>query len=46
MDWSNKGAMEMGNGSDVPGVAGPGACAETLYVVDQLGDDDFDDLQG
>ena len=46
MDWSDKGAMEMGNGSDVPGVAGQGACAETLYVVDQLGDDNFDDLQG
>jgi len=38
--------MEVRNGSDVPGVTGKGACAQTEYVVGKIIDDDFDDLQG
>ena len=44
--WNDKGAMEMRNSGDVPGVTGHGACAETACVVDKIGDDDFDDLHG
>jgi hypothetical protein len=43
---SDKGVMEMGNGDDVPGVTGQGACAETAPVVDKMLDDHFDDLLG
>ena len=46
IEWSEKGVMELGNGSDVPGVAGQGTRAETWDVVDEWGDDHFDDLQG
>ena len=38
--------MKLENGSDVPGVAGQGARTETWDVVDEWGDDHFDDLQG
>ena len=43
---SDEGVMEMGNGGDVPGVTGQGACAETARIVDEMGDDHFDDLLG
>ena len=43
---SDKGVMEVGNGCDVPGVTGQGACAETPPVVHEMGDDHFDDLAG
>ena len=44
--WSEKGMVELGNGSDVPGVAGQGTRTEPWDVVDELGNDHFDDLQG
>jgi len=31
--WSDEGVMEMGDGGDVPGVIGQGACKETAYVT-------------
>jgi len=37
--------MEVGNSSDVPGITGHGACAESGRVVDKIGNDHFDDLQ-
>ena len=40
----NKGAMEMRNGDDVPGIAGQGACKEASRVVDEMNDDHFEDL--
>ena len=42
----DEGVMEMGNGGDVPGVAGQGACAETVFVVDEMCEDDVDDILG
>ena len=30
----DEGVMEMGNGGDVPGGTGQGACAETVFVID------------
>ena len=41
---SDEGAMEMRNGGDVPRVTGQGARAETAFVVDNIGDNYFDDL--
>ena len=46
IEWSEKGVMELGNRSNVPGIAGQGTRAETRDVVDEWGDDHFDDLQG
>ena len=43
---SDKGAMEMENGGNVPGVTSQGACEETVCVVSEMGDDHFDDLLG
>ena len=43
---SSKGVMEVRNGGDIPGVTGPGACKETALVVDEMGDDHFDNLVG
>ena len=45
-DVDGKGVVEMGNGGNVPGVTGQGACAETAHVIDQVRDDDSDDLEG
>ena len=42
----NEGVMEVGNGGDVPGVAGQGACEETASVIDEMVDDHFNDLLG
>ena len=42
---NDKGVMEMGNGGDVPGVTGQGACAETVFVVEMC-EDDLDDILG
>ena len=44
IEWSEKGVMELGNRSNVPGIAGQGTRAETWDVVDERGDDHFDDL--
>ena len=44
VDPSDKGVMEVRNGGDVPRVAGQGACAETAFVIDKIGDDYFNDL--
>ena len=38
--------MEMRNGSDVPRIAGQGARAETVHVVDEISDDHFDKFLG
>ena len=43
---NDEGAVEMGSGSDVPGVAGQGAHAETAHVMYEIGDNIFDDFQG
>ena len=39
---SNECVMEMRNGDDIPGVTGQG----TRKIVDEMGDDNFDDLLG
>lgn len=41
-----QGAMEVRNGSDVPGVTGLGACAETSHIINEISDYHFNDLQG
>jgi len=38
--------MEMRNGCDIPGVTGQGARKESASIVDEMGDDNFDDLLG
>lgn len=43
---NEKVVMEVRDGSDVPGVASQGAREKTVYVVDQIGDDHFDDFLG
>ena len=43
---SDKGVMEMGDGGDVPGMAGQGAREETGCVKGKIGDDGVDDLLG
>ena len=45
-DCSDKCVVEVRNGGEIPGVAGQGAREETGYVVDKMGDDDFDNFQG
>ena len=40
------GVMEVKNSGDVPGVTSHGARAETVNVIDKVGDDHFGDLQG
>ena len=37
--------MEVRDGSNVPGITGQGACAETAYVVGKIGDDHFDEFE-
>ena len=36
--------MDVRNSSDVPRAASHGACEETEPVIDEVGDDHFDDL--
>lgn len=36
----------MRGGDDVPGVAGQGAHVEATHVVDEMGNDRFDDFMG
>ena len=43
--WHGKGVVEMGDGSDVPGITGQGACDETARVIDKMGNDKLDDLR-
>ena len=38
--------MEVGNGDGVPGITGHSACAETGRVIEDIGDDGFDEIQG
>jgi len=45
-DCSDKCVMEVRNGGEIPGVAGQGAGEETGYVVDKMGNNDFDNSQG
>ena len=42
----DEGVMEMGNDGDVPGGTGQGACTETVYVVDEMCEDDLDGILG
>jgi len=42
----DEGVMEMRNGDNVPGVTGQGARKEAALVVDEMGDDHFEDLYG
>jgi hypothetical protein len=44
--WSDEGVMKVRDGGDVPGVTGQGACEEAALVVDQMGNDHFDDPLG
>ena len=44
--FNGKGVMEVGNSGNVPRITGQGARAETGCVVDKIGNDHFDDLQG
>jgi hypothetical protein len=41
-----EGVVEMGNCGDIPGVAGHGTRAKSTIVVDEIGEDIFDDLLG
>jgi len=43
---SGKSVMEMRDRGDVPGVTGEGACKKAGSVIDKMGDDHFNDLQG
>ena len=45
IEWGDNGVIEMGNGGEVPGVAGQGACEQGSLVV-CLGDNHLDDPQG
>ena len=36
--------MDVRNSSDVPRATGEGACEETESVIDEVGDDHFNDL--
>ena len=38
--------VEVGNGGDIPGVAGQGAREEAACVIDKMDDDDVDDFLG
>jgi len=46
VECSNKGVMEVGNGGNVPGIAGQGACKETALVIDEMVNDHFNNLLG
>ena len=43
---SDKSMMEMRDRGDVPGITGEGACKEAACIIDKMGDDHFNDLQG
>ena len=42
---NGKSVVKMRDGGDVPGVTRQGACEETARVIDEVGDDHFDDLE-
>ena len=44
--FDDKGMMEVGSSGDVPGATDQGVCTETAYVMDEICDDDFNNLQG
>jgi len=44
--FKGQGVVEVGNSGNVPGITGHAARAETGRVVDKVGNDHFDDLQG
>ena len=46
VNTNGEGMMEMRDSSDIQGVAGQGTRSETAGVVDNIGDDNFDDLLG
>jgi len=46
MYWSDEGVVEVRNGGEIPAVTGQGGREETGLVVDKVGDDNIDDLQG
>ena len=39
-----KSVMEMRDRGDVPGVTGQGACQKSAFVIDEMGDDNFNDF--
>ena len=46
MVQGNKGVVEMRNGDDMPRVTGQGAREKTVRLIDEMGDDDFDNFEG
>ena len=42
---SGKSVVKTRDRGDVPGVTRQGACQETARVIDEVGDDHFDDLE-
>ena len=44
LGMADEGVMETRNGDDVPGVTGQGTRKEAALVVDEMGDDHFEDL--
>ena len=38
--------VDMRNGGDVPGITGQGTRKEAVRVIEEMGDDHFDDLLG
>ena len=42
---SDESVVKMRDGGDVPGVTGQGTCEETFRVVDEVGDDHFDNFE-
>lgn len=45
-EYTDKCVVEMGDGGDVPRVAGQGASEESFRLVDEMGHDHFNYLQG
>ena len=43
-ECDGKGVMDVRNGSGVPRATGQGACEESESVIDEVGDDHFNDL--
>jgi len=42
----SKSVVNVRNSGEVPGVTGQGACEKPVLVVDEVGDDHFDDIHG
>ena len=46
INWNDKSVVEVRDGGNVPGATDQRACEEIGFLVDKIGDDRFDDLQG